>query len=364
MRPLDGMLVLDAGRMLPAAVLARMLIELGARLIKIEDPDLGDPLRGAPPLIDGIGAGFRDFYRGAESICLDLRAEREAARLRKLARHADVLVESFRPGNLESWGLGPDRLKAVNPALVLCRLSGFGSRGPNASRVGHDLNFVALSGLLACLSGDAPPRVQLADIGAGVLACSAVLGALLSRARGGGGALLEQPLSSGPLPLLVWSLADAAAGGGGLNAPGQLLTGGCAAYRVYRCADGGRLALGALEPKFWTGFVEMLGLRELAGQGLETGDVGRDTARRVQQALARQPREHWLSLAEPRGLPLTAVHDVEAAARDAALQDARLLEGRTCAALLPSLGRRPRGDAPSLGRDTARITREFALDAG
>ena len=114
MRPLDGTLVLDASRMLPGAVLARLLIELGARLIKIEHPAGGDPQRGAPPLVDGIGAGFRAFLAGSESLCLELRDPRDAARLRKLARQADLLVESFRPGSLERFGLGVDLVPVLN----------------------------------------------------------------------------------------------------------------------------------------------------------------------------------------------------------------------------------------------------------
>jgi len=100
-----------------------------------------------------MGAGFEEFFRGAESLCLDLRVPRDAARLRKLVRSADVLVESFRPGSMDSWGIGPDRLIASNPSLVLCMLSGFGTRGRSATRVGHDINLVAVTGLLEMLPG-------------------------------------------------------------------------------------------------------------------------------------------------------------------------------------------------------------------
>jgi len=348
MTPLEGLLVLDASRMLPGAVLARMLLELGARLIKVEEPAAGDPLRGAPPLVDGIGAGFADFFRGAESLRLDLRDGSDAARLRKLCRSADVVVESFRPGATEAWGVGPERLAAANPSLIVCRLSGFGASGDAARRVGHDLNFVAASGLLGLLESRAIPRVQIADVTAGVLACAAILGALLGRARTGRGSIVDQPLASGPLPFLAWARADAAAGGGGLTEPAGLLSGGCAAYGIYTCSDGLELAVAALEPKLWVGLVRMLELGGLDDRGLDRGPAGREATRAVRERFAMRPREHWLAEALRRELPVSAVADLDRSAQ--------------IGPLLPSAGRRPRRSAPSLGQHDGAIWREFSLD--
>ena len=362
MTPLSGTLVVDASRMLPGAVLARQLLELGARLIKIEEPAGGDPLRCAPPLVDGVGVGFEEFYRGAESLCLDLRAPRDAARLRKLVRAADVLVESFRPGSMETWGIGPDRLIASNPSLVLCMLSGFGTRGSSAKHVGHDINFVAVSGLMGLLPGEGIPRVQIADINAGLLACSAVLAALLARTRTGRGATIDQPLTSGTMPLLAWPLADASAGGGGLTDPGSLLTGGCPAYDLYACKDSLKLAVGALEPKFWVELMKMLDLSGLDDNGLDTGEPGRKTARRVQKRFATREREHWLTEAARRGLPVTAVHPLEEAARETALAEAGLVVDGRCGVFMPSVGHRPVAPTPGLGQHTSNLVKEFGLD--
>ena len=348
MTPLEGLLVLDASRMLPGAVLARMLLELGARLIKVEEPRSGDPLRSAPPLVEGVGAGFADFFRGAESLRLDLRAEADAARLRKLARSADVVIESFRAGAMEDWGVGPERLLAANPSLVVCRLSGFGAGGEAPRHPLHDLNVLASSGLLELIGSRSVPRVQIADCLCGVLACSAILGALLGRARGGRGAVVDQPLASGPAPLLGWAAADAAAGGGGLTQAGGVVAGGCAAYGLYRCGDGLEIAVAALEPKLWAGLVRMLELDGFDDRGLETGDPGREAIRRVAERFATRPRESWLAEAARRELPVTAVSEID---RSAASQP-----------LLPSLGRRPERAAPSLGQHDGAIWREFSLD--
>ncbi len=124
--PLDGITVLDLSRLLPGGILARQLIDLGVRLIKIEEPGVGDPMRMVPPVVGGVGVGFAALLRGAESVCLDLTTAEGQARLRRLAARADVLVESFRPGTMASWGLGYDELTETNPRLVWCSLSSFG----------------------------------------------------------------------------------------------------------------------------------------------------------------------------------------------------------------------------------------------
>jgi crotonobetainyl-CoA:carnitine CoA-transferase CaiB-like acyl-CoA transferase len=343
-RALRGTTVIDASRMLPGAVLARMLLDLGARLVKVEAPGAGDPMRSLPPLVDGVGAGFCAFFRGAESICLDLKQPRGAAALCELARHGDV-------------------------SLVLCSLSGFHTNQSGSVAVGHDVNFVASSGLLSCLPGDDLPRVQLADVTAGILACSAVLAALLDRQRTGRGLHVRQPLFGGPFPFLTLALANAAAGDD--SRAERILSGGCPAYRLYRCNDGLGIAVGALEPKFWAEFAEMLGLPEVVEAGLELGSTGEDAARSVQQRLATRPRDHWLALARERNLPVTPVHDLEAAIEDPTLHAAGLIEETpapggatlpTPGPYLPSVGATPSHPAPRLGEHTERILREFGIE--
>jgi crotonobetainyl-CoA:carnitine CoA-transferase CaiB-like acyl-CoA transferase len=362
--PLDGVVVLDVTRMLPGAVLARMLVDVGARVIKIEDPAGGDPMRLAAPQVDSIGAAFCGFFRGVESVCLNLREPSGAAALRKLARHADVLAESFRPGTLEGWGVGPERLRSANPSLVICSLSGFGCE---TDRVGHDLNFAAASGILSLLPGDGIPRIQLADVSTGLLASTAVMAALLGRARTGTGCHIDQPLVAGPLPFLTLALAETAAGGGGLL--DGVLAGNCPAYRLYRCGDGLRIAVCLLEPKFWIEWVEALGLPDLAGSGLETGEGSRDAIRRVEERIAGRPREHWLALATERNLPVSADHDLDSAASEL---PARFLERAPTQGggglsvpgpFLPSLGRSPSRPAPRLGEHTESVLREFGVES-
>jgi crotonobetainyl-CoA:carnitine CoA-transferase CaiB-like acyl-CoA transferase len=363
--PLEGVNVLDLTRMLPGAVLARTLIDLGASLTKIEDPALGDPFRHVPPLVEGIGAGFAVCYRGARSAALDLAARDGASALLRLARHADVLLESFRPGTLQAWGLGPERLAAANPALIVCSLSSFGAH--DRVRTAHDLNLTSVTGFLSELSAAGVPRVQVADIGTALLAASAVLAALLRRARTGTGMLLDQPLAAGPLPFLLWAWADSAAGGESLTT--TVLAGRCPSYRLYRCADGLELALAALEPKLWVGVIERLGLAHLAGAGLDTGAQGRAAALELETAFGSRPRAAWLAELGAAGLPVSAVNDLSAAREEGDL--AWLLERTPIPGggalevpgpFLPTLGRTPAGAAPLLGEHTAAVLSAAGLE--
>lgn len=365
--PLANVLVLDLSRMLPGAVLARQLIDLGARLIKIEDPAGGDPMRAAPPIVGGVGAGFATLLRGSESVCLDLRSDAGAAAARRLAASADVVVESFRPDTAKRWGLDADSLVAANPGVVFCSLSSYGRQGPWADQVGHDLNFVASSGLLSLLPGTGVPAVQLADVTAALLATSAILAALLSRQRSGHGAILEQPLTTGPLPFVAWAWADAAAGGAGVL--DILLAGNAPCYRRYRCRDGLELAVAAIEPKFWMGFLEMLQLPHLAEAGFDPGEEGQRAAEKIGEALAKQPRSHWLELAASLRLPISAVHDLASARTEGPYslpgveERISMPNGGSLAGVAPWLagGRTPPAAVPTLGEHTAAVLEELGI---
>jgi alpha-methylacyl-CoA racemase len=369
--PLTGTLVIDTTRMVPGAVLARNLLDLGARVIKVEDPRGGDPMRHAPPLVDGVGVGFCVYYRGAESLRLDLRDAGGIARLRRLLARADVFLESFRPGTLAGWGLDLDVLAREQPRLTICSLPAYAD---DDRRVAHDLNLTGLTGLLGQLpgsrlshgGGEDIPRALFADVITGLLATSSVLAALLGRATTGRGAKIAQPLLSAPLPLLTWPWADRAAGGGGMLE--TFLAGRAACYRCYRCGDGKLISVGCLEPKFWTGFCAAIGKPELAGLGLDLGERGKAAADAVAEHLASQPRAEWLALLADKDLPIAPVHDLDDARNEPLIASAGLLEhtpmpggGHLSAPgpALPSIGRTPTRPAPKLGEHDESIAREM-----
>jgi crotonobetainyl-CoA:carnitine CoA-transferase CaiB-like acyl-CoA transferase len=366
--PLAGHLVLDTSRMLPGAVLVRMLVDLGARVIKVEDPRAGDPMRQSPPVVDGIGAGFRAYFRGVESIGLDLRTPDGAAALGQLAARADILIESFRPGTLEKWGLGPERLMAANPGLIVCSLSGFGAHGPQAGHVAHDLNLVAVSGLLSQLPPGFP-KVQLADVTTGMLACSSILAALLARGRSGRGRFIDQPLALGPLPFLTWGWADASAQAG----PGLLetvLSGESPCYRRYVCGDGREVVLGAIEPKFWAMLTRALGLEAYGGDAFSMGDRGEEVASALGARFAEQGAAHWTALAAEAGIPLTIVNTLaEGMAEPYYAARAETLptpSGGSLQAPGPFMAGWPGGEgappAPRVGEQTRAVLAEFGIE--
>jgi len=373
--PLAGTLVVDCTRMVPGAVLARNLLDLGARVIKVEDPRGGDPMRHMPPLVEGVGVGFCVYYRGAESLRLNLRADKDVARLSRLLARADLFLESFRPGTLAQWGLPFETIERDHPRLVSCSLPAFAD---DDRRVAHDLNLTGLTGLLGLLpgarlthgGGEDIPRVLIADVLTGLLATSSVLAALLRRATTGRGGRVHQPLLSAPLPLLTWPWADRAAGGGpaGGGAFESVLAGRVACYRCYRCGDGRLLSVGCLEPKFWIGFCQAIEKPELATVGLDLGERGRAAADAIAEHLATQPRAQWLALLADKDLPVAAVNDLDDARSDATIASAGLLEhtpmpggGRLSVPgpAMPSVGRTPTRPAPRLGEHDDALASEF-----
>jgi crotonobetainyl-CoA:carnitine CoA-transferase CaiB-like acyl-CoA transferase len=302
--PLDGLRVLDLTRLLPGGFCSMLLADFGADVIKVEDTGLGDYVRWAPPFYEGVersagSALFLSLNRGKRSIRIDLKSPEGKAVLLRLARDADVLLESFRPGVLDRLGVGYERLREENPALVYGAITGYGQDGPGRDRSGHDLNYLGLNGILG-LSGEAdgPPvssSAQIADLGGGALmAVVGVLIALRERDRSGQGQLVDCSMFDGSLSFLAMLAAEMLAGGA-VPRRGELrLAGGIVCYRPYRCADG-YVTLGALEPKFWAAFCRGVGREDLAEHAFDA--PGSEAHRSLEAIFAERTREQWRAFA-------------------------------------------------------------------
>jgi alpha-methylacyl-CoA racemase len=316
--PLAGLTVLDLSRLLPGGFCSMMLADFGADVIKVEDTGMGDYVRWAPPYYEGAeqsarGALFLALNRGKRSVRIDLKSEQGKAVLLRLARDADVLLESFRPGVLDRLGVGYERLREANPRLIYCAITGYGQDGPNRDRSGHDMNYLGLNGLLG-LTGEAdgPPMQasgQIADIGGGALmGAIGILVALRERERSGEGQLVDASMFDGSLSWLAMVAAETFASG---HAPrrGQLqLAGSLTCYRPYACADG-HVTLGALEPKFWRAWCEGVGREDLVDHAFDP--PGSDTHRAVSEIFASRTREQWRQFASEHDCCLEPVLELD-----------------------------------------------------
>lgn len=263
-QPLAGITVLDFSTLLPGPLATLMLAEAGARVIKIERPG-GEDMRRFPPHVAGAGVLYTLLNRGKERIELDLRDPAARARALDMAREADVVVEQFRPGVMGRLGLDAAALQAVNPRLVVCSITGFGQDGPRAPQAGHDLTYLALTGLLSLSHGSAQapvlPPAQIADIAGGSFpAVINILLALLARERTGRGAVLDIAMTEAMFTFALFAIARHAAEGRAPANGADLLTGGSPRYGVYPTADGGLVAVAALEEKFWQALCDVVGL--------------------------------------------------------------------------------------------------------
>jgi crotonobetainyl-CoA:carnitine CoA-transferase CaiB-like acyl-CoA transferase len=318
--PLEGVRVLDLSRLLPGGFCSLLLADFGADVIKIEDTGTGDYVRWAPPAYEGAdpsagGALFLSLNRGKRSIRVDLKSEGGKEVLLRLVRDADVVLESFRPGVLDRLGVGYERLRQENPGLVYCAITGYGQDGPARDRPGHDLNYLALNGILG-LTGDTdgPPvqsGAQIADLGGGALmGAIGILVALRERERSGLGQLVDCSMFDGSLAWLAMVAAAAFATGFGDRRGANPLAGAIICYRPYRCADG-YVALGALEPKFWAAFCRGVGREDLLGSAFEK--PGSDAHRAVEEIFAARTREQWQQFASRHDCCLEPVLDVDEA---------------------------------------------------
>jgi crotonobetainyl-CoA:carnitine CoA-transferase CaiB-like acyl-CoA transferase len=297
---LAGLRVLDLTRYIPGPYATMMLADLGADVVKVEPPS-GDSTRGLPPAVGDESAAHAALNRGKRSVVVDIRTGDGAAVVRRLALGVDVLVESFRPGVLSRHGLGPEALLEANPRLVYCSLTGYGQEGPYRDRAGHDIDYAALGGFLGS-NRDAEgrpviPPTQVADMTGGFLTAFGVLAALHARARTGRGQHVDVSLLRAALALMSLPLTRAQGGG-----PADELTGVHPFYTVYRCRDGGGLAVGALEPKFWEKLCQALGRPELAGRQWATGETRVQTRASLAALFATRDRDEWVST--------LATHDV------------------------------------------------------
>ncbi len=259
---LSGITVLDLSRLLPGPFCTLVLSDLGARVIKVEDPQGGDYIRYMPPLVNENSSYFHLLNRGKESITLNLKQPQAKEIFLELVKKADVIVESFRPGVLQKLGLGFETLKEANEQIIVCSLSGFGQTGNYVHRAGHDLNFIALSGILSGTGVRdnflAIPGVQIADLSGALYGVIGILAGLIERNKTHTAKMIDISLTASAQSLAILSLAQSIDASSCFNPGYDTLNGKMVSYNIYKTKDNRFMAIGIIEPKFWIEFCQAI----------------------------------------------------------------------------------------------------------
>ena len=381
MLALDGIRVIDQTQVMAGPSCSMLLGDMGADVIKVEPPDGEASRTQGYELAPGVSAAFVAINRNKRGMTLDLKRDEGVAILKKLAATADILVENYRPGVAERLGVDYETLKAINPRLIYCSISGFGQTGPYAPRGGYDLIAQGMSGIMSVTGhpGGAPVKVgiPIADLGAGLFATFGILCALRARRVTGRGQLVDTSLFEAGLALGVWEATEywftgrtpqPMGSAHRMNAP----------YQALRASDG-HFTVGAANAKLWPLFCGVIGREELVhDQRFET------VALRVQhraaleaeleRATVEQPRRYWLERCEAAGIPAgpiysvpEALDDPHARARGMVQELDHPIAGRVKVlgnpvkmSATPATMRRA---APVLGADTAAVLGELGYSA-
>jgi alpha-methylacyl-CoA racemase len=304
---LDHITVLDMSRLLPGPYGTQLLRDMGAEVIKIEDPVVGDYTRGGKTAPKDEPTLFNLVNRGKKSITLDLKTDAGKEVFFRLVEDADVVLEQFRPGVVERLGVDYESVQEYNPEIVYCSLTGYGQNGPYRNRVGHDINYLGLAGLLDLNrnSEDESPRIppyNLADMAGGIFASYSILGALLSRERTGRGEYIDVSMTDSILSFSLVRLAEVLTGQN--PRPGKTRhTGLNPWYNVYETADGEYVTFAANEPKFWRNFCEKVGREDLidlhtSRESISDEAVRQQLAETLSEIFRSRTRDEWVAFGD------------------------------------------------------------------
>lgn len=297
---LEGIRILDLTRLLPGPYTSLMLADLGAEVLKIEEPGFGDYFRWMmPPKVKEESSYFLCLNRNKKSMKLNLKPEKGKEIFLKLAKDYDVILESFRPGVMDRLGVGYEAIKQVNPEIIYCAITGYGQDGPYRDRAGHDINYTGIAGILDITGerGGPPviPGVQVADLGAGgMLAGFAILAAIIARQSSGKGQFIDVSMLDG---CISWSVIAAASyfADGQIPQRGKMIfSGRFACYDMYQTKDKKYISLGALERQFWQNFCKAVGREDLIEEQFAPGEGQEELRQVLTQIFASKTRDEWV----------------------------------------------------------------------
>lgn len=367
-KALYGIKILDLTRLLPGAVCSLMLADMGADVIKVEDPGAGDYARHMPPLNDGMGVFFRSSNRNKRSIVIDLKNETGKEVFHRLIEDADVVLEGFRPGVTERLKVDYHTVKAINPRIVYCSLSGWGQSGPYKEVSGHDLNYLSLNGVLGSTRTPHPLGGQIADVGGAYVGVMGIMAALFKRERSQEGDYIDVALHESAMPFAMFQFVESISAG--LPGGQGTLTGRMAFYEVYYSSDDKAMSLGAIEAKFWANFCNAVGKPDWIARQMDMAN--QDNLKADITALFKTKTvDEWDALLSPADCCFTViippekiVDDPQIKARTMAGVDENGIPWMRSPVRLMNDDTFALGDAPQQGEHSAEILEEsgFSLE--
>lgn len=291
---LNGIRILDLSRLLPGPLATMLMADMGAEVIKVEDPNAPDYTRFMPPHLNGEGVNYLALNRNKKSVALNLKSEEGIKQFYELAKTADIVVDSFRPGVLAKLKIDYETVKQYQPNIIYVAVTGYGQTGPYKEKAGHDINYLAYSGVLG-VNGRPDevmkPGIQIADIAGGsyptIIAC---LAALLHRNRTGEGQFVDVAMTDCVLPFLSFYLTETLNSNKTYKRAEHALAGSLANYNIYKCKDDKWIALGSLEPKFWINFCDVINKPEWVNKMMDA-----TVKEEVKQLFLSEDREQWLA---------------------------------------------------------------------
>lgn len=312
---LKGVRVIDLSRLLPGPYATMLLGDLGAEVIKVEEPGRGDYMREFSPLVNRDSAFFLAVNRNKKSLGLNIKAAEGREVLLRLARSSDVVIESFRPGVADALGIGYEALKEVNPYIVYCSLTGYGQNGPYRNQAGHDINYLAISGVLAMNGqrGGSPviPGVQVADLTGAMFAVIGILSGLWRQQREGKGSYVDAAMTDGLFSIVSMHLANQLAAGAPQRRGDTMLSGQLACYNVYLTKDRKHVALGALEAKFWRAFCQGIGNEDLLPGHMARAVDGEPVFEVLKEIFKSRTKAQWAEFARTIDCCLSPVEELD-----------------------------------------------------
>lgn len=296
--PLSSLKVLDFSALLPGPFGTMVLADLGADVLRIESPTRPDMVRMLPPMDEGVSSVHAYLNRSKRSVAVDLKKPEGVEVIKRLVKDYDIVVEQFRPGVMARLGVGYDDLKAINPGLIYCSITGYGQDGPYSHRAGHDMNYLSIAGMTGYngrrSSGPAPMAFQVADVAGG--SCHAVMGilaAVIHRQHTGEGQHVDISMTDAAFSMHALTAPPALVGGGDPELERTQLNGG-SFYDCYETSDGRWFSVAGLEPQFFMQFCNAIGRPDLSGKGLAMApDVVAEVKAGISEAMKQKTFAEW-----------------------------------------------------------------------